>query len=81
MESVRWVLKKLKVALRLWINFKKSSVVFSQNTLGVVCAELAQVLRVRVADKHVKYLGLPAMVGCSKREVFQNLKDRFWKKF
>ncbi|KAL0449059.1 UNVERIFIED_CONTAM: Chaperonin 60 subunit beta 4, chloroplastic [Sesamum latifolium] len=31
-------------------------------------------------DKHEKYLGLPIIVGRLKREVFEGLKDRFWKK-
>ncbi|KAL0431085.1 UNVERIFIED_CONTAM: hypothetical protein Sradi_0734500 [Sesamum radiatum] len=36
--------------------------------------------RVLVVAKHEKYLGLPAVMGKSKREVFNSLKDRLWRK-
>ena len=33
-----------------------------------------------VVDHHVKYLGLPAMIGKSKKVIFGFLKERLWKK-
>ncbi|KAL0433046.1 UNVERIFIED_CONTAM: protein NO VEIN [Sesamum latifolium] len=41
---------------------------------------LARIIGVAVVSKHEKYLGLPTVVGKSKREVFQGVKDRIWKK-
>ncbi|KAL0408322.1 UNVERIFIED_CONTAM: hypothetical protein Sradi_1766600 [Sesamum radiatum] len=35
---------------------------------------------VEVVSKHDKYLGLPTVVGRSKREVFEGVKERVWKK-
>ncbi|KAL0463415.1 UNVERIFIED_CONTAM: hypothetical protein Slati_0229100 [Sesamum latifolium] len=42
--------------------------------------ELAAILGVPVVEKHEKYLGLPAVVGRSKKLVFQYVKDRAWSK-
>ncbi|KAL0303490.1 UNVERIFIED_CONTAM: hypothetical protein Sradi_6217100 [Sesamum radiatum] len=40
--------------------------------------DLARILGIRVEAKHDKYLGMPVVVGRSKREVFLNLKDKVW---
>lgn len=34
----------------------------------------------REVDKHEKYLGLPTIIGRSKKFVFTCLKERIWKK-
>lgn len=39
-----------------------------------------EVLGVKEVDRHVKYLGLPTVIGKSKKELFACLKDRVWKK-
>ncbi|KAL0295512.1 UNVERIFIED_CONTAM: hypothetical protein Sangu_2508300 [Sesamum angustifolium] len=36
-------------------------------------------LGVRRAAKHDKYLGLPSVVGRSKREVFDSIREKVWK--
>ncbi|KAL0451436.1 UNVERIFIED_CONTAM: hypothetical protein Slati_1121700 [Sesamum latifolium] len=42
--------------------------------------ELAGILGVTVVPKHDKYLGLPTMAGRSKKELFEGIKDRMWRK-
>ncbi|KAL0408448.1 UNVERIFIED_CONTAM: hypothetical protein Sradi_1779200 [Sesamum radiatum] len=37
-------------------------------------------LGVEVVEKHAKYLGLTTVAGRSKRELFEGIKDRFWRK-
>ncbi|KAK4384599.1 hypothetical protein Sango_3044100 [Sesamum angolense] len=64
----------------LMVNFAKSSVAFSRNTSDDIRTELANILRVCVVAKHEKYLGLPALMGCSKRDIFQDMKDKVWKR-
>ncbi|KAK4397282.1 hypothetical protein Sango_1564800 [Sesamum angolense] len=42
--------------------------------------DISRVFGVRVVEKHEKYLGFPTLVASSKKETFQNLKDRIWKR-
>ncbi|KAK4407809.1 hypothetical protein Sango_0361900 [Sesamum angolense] len=41
---------------------------------------LGDILGVPIVDKYQKYLGLPMVMGRYKREVFDGLKDRVWRK-
>ncbi|KAL0430865.1 UNVERIFIED_CONTAM: hypothetical protein Sradi_0712500 [Sesamum radiatum] len=59
---------------------QKSAVVFSKNTPEEHREVLGKFLGSPVVDQHVKYLVLPAVLGRSKREVFDGLKDRTWRK-
>ncbi|KAL0434825.1 UNVERIFIED_CONTAM: hypothetical protein Sradi_0190400 [Sesamum radiatum] len=52
--------------------------VFIRNVNEGCQMELASVLRVIVLPKHEKYLGPPTVAGCSKRELFEGIKDRIW---
>ncbi|KAL0317292.1 UNVERIFIED_CONTAM: putative mitochondrial protein [Sesamum angustifolium] len=62
------------------INFAKSSVVFSSNTNHTICAEVQDVLQIRAEGRHDLYLGLPTVVGKSRRAVFQSICDRVWQR-
>ncbi|KAL0430601.1 UNVERIFIED_CONTAM: hypothetical protein Sradi_0686100 [Sesamum radiatum] len=62
------------------INLHKSAMVVSWNVDEDQCLELKRVLGVTVVSKHDKYLGLPTVAGCSKRELFESIKDRIWHK-
>ena len=55
------------------MNFAKSELSFSKN----VSETLRETLEV---EKHEKYLGLPIMVGRSKKIIFSHVKERVWKK-
>ncbi|KAL0430275.1 UNVERIFIED_CONTAM: putative mitochondrial protein [Sesamum radiatum] len=60
------------------INFDKSSAVFSKNTSFLVRDVIQGILHMRIEDSHDLYLGLPSMVGKSRRSVFQSIRDRIW---
>ncbi|KAL0420998.1 UNVERIFIED_CONTAM: hypothetical protein Slati_3122700 [Sesamum latifolium] len=62
------------------VNLDKSEIAFSRNVPKCQKEDLAWILVVRVVEKHIKYLGLPALVGRCKRKIFQNLKDKIWKR-
>ncbi|KAL0320306.1 UNVERIFIED_CONTAM: putative mitochondrial protein [Sesamum radiatum] len=64
----------------LKINLKKSVMVVSSNVEGDLPRELAGTLGVEVTSKHDKYLGLPTVAGRSKRDLFESIKDRVWRK-
>ncbi|KAL0417113.1 UNVERIFIED_CONTAM: putative mitochondrial protein [Sesamum latifolium] len=80
MQCVRRVLKVFEAASGMVVNLDKSEIAFSRNVPECQKEDLAGILGVRVVEKHIKYLGLPAFVGRSKREIFQNLKDKIWKR-
>ncbi|KAA3484969.1 reverse transcriptase [Gossypium australe] len=58
------------------VNFNKSTIFFSSNTLEGVKRETSEVLGMRCSTNIEKYLGLPNVVGKRKKEPFQNLKDK-----
>ncbi|KAK4397093.1 putative mitochondrial protein [Sesamum angolense] len=62
------------------INFAKSSVVYSSNTNHTIRAEVQDVLQIRADGRHDLYLGLPTVVGKSRRAVFQSIRDRVWQR-
>lgn len=61
------------------VNFQKSGVFFSANVRHKQ-QELADVLGVYNDLRDGKYLGLPSLIGRSKNNVFNFLKDRAGKK-
>lgn len=60
------------------INLDKSSMTFTSGTPPLVRTSINNLMGIPVVEKFEKHLGLPAMVGRSKREVFAFLKDRIW---
>lgn len=62
------------------INYEKSEVSFSKGVCLSKQEELVELLSMQRVEKHQKYLGIPTIIGRSKRMVFSALKDRIWKK-
>lgn len=62
------------------INVKKSTVVFSKNCGVQKISDIQKILNVVVEQSREKYLGVPELMGKSKREVFAYLRDRIWGK-
>ncbi|XP_074374457.1 uncharacterized protein LOC141714861 [Apium graveolens] len=57
------------------INFQKSGVFFSTNVTRDKRAEISQILEVHVDITNTKYLGLPSLVGRSRKIMFNYLKE------
>ena len=57
-----------------------TSLFFSKSTLEVMCHAIKETLGVKEIHQYEKYLGLPSLVGRGKRESFNFLKERVWKK-
>ncbi|KAA3478618.1 reverse transcriptase [Gossypium australe] len=70
------ILKQYEQSLGQCVNFNKSTIFFSWNTLDEVKQEISNVLGMRQSNNIERYLGLPNVVGRKKRESFQNLKDK-----
>ena len=62
------------------VNLDKSQLLFSQNVPSTRSIELVELLNVTATESFEKYLGLPAVIGKSKNQVFAFVKDRVWKK-
>ena len=62
------------------VNFQKSGIFFSANVQPQLKGVLSDILGVHknLSDSH--YLGLPSLVGRSKKKVFGFVKDKVWKR-
>ncbi|KAL0450878.1 UNVERIFIED_CONTAM: hypothetical protein Slati_1644200 [Sesamum latifolium] len=79
-DKVRRTLEVYRKASGQEINLTKSSAAFSRNTPMNMRLQLANLLGIRLENKHEVYLGLPAVAFRSKRALFAALKDRIWKR-
>ncbi|XP_059650177.1 uncharacterized protein LOC132295933 [Cornus florida] len=79
------ILADYERASRQQVNFSKSSIFFSKNAPGSVRRFLNRYLGLQMQSLHSRYLGVPAILGRSKQNVFQflltKIQDRlsFWK--
>ena len=62
------------------VNYDKSEISFSKSVNHHLRQEIVEILGVTEVDCHEKYLGLPTIVGRSKKAIFSCLKDRVWVK-
>ncbi|WJX23528.1 hypothetical protein P8452_12731 [Trifolium repens] len=62
------------------INLSKSEVFFSRNLSKAAQDDLSGIMGVKHVLGTGTYLGLPSMVGRSKKSTFGYIKDRIWKK-
>ncbi|GAU36575.1 hypothetical protein TSUD_362450 [Trifolium subterraneum] len=62
------------------INLVKSEVFISRNMSHATKEDLSRILGVRLVLGTGIYLGLPSMVGKSKKAIFSFIKDRIWKR-
>ena len=62
------------------VNFNKSSISFSANVSEANVRQLCELLEVNATTNHGAYLGLPSFIGKKKKEVFQYIRDRVWKR-
>ena len=78
---------KLKETLSLYesalgqkINIDKSSIFFSPNTSQELKDDIINILGSMHYSNHTKYLGLPSIIGRSKKLVFAEIKEKVGKK-
>lgn len=50
------------------------------NKQAQVCSQIQKILGVQRVDRNKKYLGLPTIIGKSKKRVFTLVRDRVWQK-
>ncbi|KAK2410765.1 hypothetical protein QL285_046110 [Trifolium repens] len=74
------ILKIYEMASGQEINLSKSEVFFSRNLSIAAQEDLSNIMGVKHVLGTGTYLGLPSMVGRSKKETFAYIKDRIWKR-
>ncbi|KAI5339194.1 hypothetical protein L3X38_018466 [Prunus dulcis] len=79
-EQLSIIFQKYEMVSSQKIHLEKSCVSFSNNIDHTDQDNLAAVLGVRRVDQHDVYLGLPTHVGRLRRQCFNSLKERIWKK-
>jgi len=79
-QNLKEILSHYELASGQAINYSKSAIAFSTNTTSDVISAISSSLGVSNTIVSGKYLGLPSMVGRSKKAIFSYLKDRIWKK-
>lgn len=62
------------------MNFAKSSILFSSNTMEEIQDNICELLGVQKCVNHGKYLGAPSLIGRNRMEVFAYVRDRAWKR-
>ena len=62
------------------VNTDKSSIFFSPNTAQATRDAIFNILGPMQNSRHTKYLGLPSLIGRSKKQVFEILKERVGQK-
>lgn len=78
--SLKEVLDKYAAVSGQFINYDKSSMTFSRGINPELRHQIKTTLGVAQVSKHDKYLGMPATMGKSKKEIFEVLKERIWNK-
>ncbi|GAU40243.1 hypothetical protein TSUD_219530 [Trifolium subterraneum] len=79
-QKLMEVLKTYENASGQEINLSKSEVFFSRNISKEAQKDLPRLMGVRHVLGTGTYLGLPSLVGRSKKNTFAYIKDRIWKK-
>lgn len=62
------------------INFQKSGIMFSANVQNDLRTNISGILDAHNSLQDSKYLELPSLIGKSKKNVFNFLKDRVWER-
>ena len=79
-QHLKGILTSYEQASGQAINLNKSAIAFSANTPQDSVSSITAILGVYGTIGSGKYLGLPSMVGRSKRAIFSYIKDRIWNK-
>ena len=74
------ILQRYEEASGQKINTNKSSVFFSQDTDEGTRSEVKEILGPMLDAHPKKYLGLPSLIGRSKKQIFNEVKERVGKK-
>ena len=75
-EKLKEILEKYEAASGQKVNSDKSSIYFSPNTTLELKEAIFNILGPMQDLRHNKYMGLPSIIGSSKKQVFAEIKER-----
>lgn len=78
--KIKEILQTYEAVLGQVINFQKSEIFFSKNTSEADKEAFQNLFQVTNTMGSGKYLGMPSLIGRSKRAMFGYLRDRVWRK-
>ncbi|XP_012857002.1 PREDICTED: uncharacterized protein LOC105976270 [Erythranthe guttata] len=76
--TLRTILTKYARVSGQEINIDKSTMCFCPATPLDRREAIQQILQFRVVDGHDRYMGMPALIGRTKKKIFSYLRDRVW---
>ncbi|CAN0888737.1 Transposon TX1 uncharacterized 149 kDa protein [Linum grandiflorum] len=79
-RALKEIFDKYAAASGQLINFQKSGIMCSRNTHPMLKDGIEAILDIHNPLDTGRYLGLPSCVGRNKRQIFQHLKERIWKR-
>lgn len=79
-KAIKDLLNKYELNSGQSVNYQKSGVFFSSNVRLDKQRELVEMLGVSKATDDSRYLGLPSLIGRSKKRVFGFVKDKVWQR-
>jgi hypothetical protein len=62
------------------VNYNKSEMVTSKGVNNTTKTDISLILPMAIKDHFTIYLGMPTIAGRSKRQIFNFLQERIWKK-
>ncbi|XP_059428496.1 uncharacterized protein LOC132162251 [Corylus avellana] len=74
------LLEKYEKASGQKLNRAKTSIFFSKNTSAANKQQIVEAFGIPTSQRYDSYLGLSALVGRSRTQAFQGIKDRIWKR-
>jgi len=79
-QTIQEILNTYQSTSGQLINLDKSEISFNRNVPDDRKILFQGWMQIKVVECHSKYMGLPAFVGRSKKQVFNFVQDRVWKK-
>jgi len=78
-QSIKEILLKYKMASRQKVNFDKTTISFSKAIRAKKRSHITHCLDIHEVLAHDKYLGLPTVIGKSRKKPFLFIIDCIWK--
>ncbi|XP_057416032.1 uncharacterized protein LOC130710699 [Lotus japonicus] len=79
-DQILATIKKYEVASGQRVNFDKTELSFSQNVPQQLSSLIRNRMEVKAVDTHERYLGLPTIIGRSKKAIFSSVQERLVRK-